>query len=368
MPCSGWFETTKWKSVMDDVARRSPGDRRDLFTEAAAERGNISAAVIEKDFWVCWTLKQLFGLDTAPARLIFKGGTSLSKVYGVIERFSEDIDLSLNREDLGFVGEHDPYAANSGKKAKALVEEIVALCRTKVVRVLGPQLEERIESVLGPPDVVEGWSLEGDAGDPQTIYFKYPAGIGSGGQGGPGSYIPRVVRLEFGARSDHWPAEEHEIRPYAADAMPEQFKSPACRVNALSAERTFWEKATLLHALAHKPLQKSLGERMSRHYYDVARLYQSGFGPKALKDSKLLDSVVAHKRLFFASGWANYSLAKPGTFRLIPPRDGFTSLAADYRAMQENMIFGESYVFDDLMAVLAEVEAKINGMLRAEKS
>ena len=184
---------------MDDVARRNPGDRRDLFTEAAAERGNISAAVIEKDFWVCWTLKQLFTLDTSPARLIFKGGTSLSKVYGVIERFSEDIDLSLNREDLGFVGEYDPYAATSGKKAKALVEEIVALCRAKVASELGPQLEESIESVLGPPDGATAWSLEADAVDPQTIYFKYPAGIGSGGQGGPGSYIPRVVRLEFGA-------------------------------------------------------------------------------------------------------------------------------------------------------------------------
>ena len=209
---------------MDDVARRNSGDRRDLFTEVAAERGNISTAVIEKDFWVCWTLKQLFTLDRSPARLIFKGGTSLSKVYGVIERFSEDIDLSLNREDLGFVGEYDPYAAISGKKAKALVEEIVALCRAKVASELGPELEESIESVLGPPDGVADWSLEADADDPQTIYFKYPAGIGSGGQEGPSSYIPRVVRLEFGVRSDHWPAEEHEIRPYAAEVMPEQFK------------------------------------------------------------------------------------------------------------------------------------------------
>jgi hypothetical protein len=353
---------------MDDVARRNPDDRRDLFTEAAAERGDISAAVIEKDFWVCWTLKQLFALDASPARLIFKGGTSLSKVYGVIERFSEDIDLSLNRADLGFVGEYDPYAATSGKKAKALVEEIVALCRAKVRNELVPQLKDRVESVLGTPDGAAGWGLEADAGDPQTVYFTYPSGIGSGGRGGPGSYIARAVRLEFGARSDHWPAEEHEIQPYAAEAMPDHFKAPACLVNALSAERTFWEKATLLHALARKPLQKSLGDRMSRHYYDVARLYQSTFGPKALADSNLLANVVAHKSLYFASGWANYPLARPGTFRLILPVERLTSLAADYRAMQENMIFGESYKFDDLMAVLKEIESKINGTFAGEQS
>ena len=109
--------------------------------------------------------------------------------------------------------------------------------------------------------------------------------------------------------------------------MPEQFKAPACRVNALSAERTFWEKATLLHTLAHKPLQKSLGERMSRHYYDVARLYQSTFGQKRWRIRKLLSNVVAHKSLFFASGWANYPSAKPGTFRLIPPWERLSSLA-----------------------------------------
>src|SRR4051812_26092665 len=107
---------------MDDVARMEPHDRQDLFTEAAARQGNVSAGVIEKDFWVCWTLKHVFGLGPSPAQLIFKGGTSLSKVYGVIERFSEDIDLSLSRQDLGFVGDRDPYNAKSGKREKALIE------------------------------------------------------------------------------------------------------------------------------------------------------------------------------------------------------------------------------------------------------
>src|SRR4051795_6216141 len=117
---------------MDDVARMDPSERRDLFNEAAASRGDIAADVIEKDFWVCWTLKHIFALGPSPAQLIFKGGTSLSKVYGVIERFSEDIDLSLSREDLGFVGDRDPYKATSGKKKQGPVDEIVARCQEAI--------------------------------------------------------------------------------------------------------------------------------------------------------------------------------------------------------------------------------------------
>ncbi len=342
---------------MDDVARMNPGDRRDLFTEAAARQGNISAVVIEKDFWVCWTLKHIFAMGPAPAHLIFKGGTSLSKVYGVIERFSEDIDLSLSREDLGFVGEHDPYQAGSGKKKQALVDEIVSECRRAISTELLPRLQRRFESILGPDDASVSWSLNPDASDPQTIDFRYPPGIEARGEN---PYVRKVVRLELGARSDHWPAHEGLVSSYAADVMPEQFKEPECRVRALVAERTFWEKATLLHAEAHKPLEKPLGSRISRHYYDVAKLYQSPFGPKALADRRLLEEVVVHKSLFFRSGWASYETAAPGTFRLIPPAERLASLNADYRTMQTNMIFGDSYEFEELMAILSELETTIN--------
>lgn len=345
---------------MDDVARMEPHDRRDLFNEAAGRRGDISAGVIEKDFWVCWTLKHIFALGPAPAQLIFKGGTSLSKVYGVIERFSEDIDLSLSREDLGFVGDRDPYKARSGKKKQALITEIQTRCREVIESELLPKLHVRFESILGAGATGTPWSLSPDENDSQRIYFTYPAGIESGGGGAPNLYVRRLVLLELGARSDHWPAEEHPMRPYAAETMPDQFKEPECRVRTLSAERTFWEKATLLHAEAHKPLDKPSGDRLSRHYYDVARLYQSPIGPKALAKRELLAKVVAHKSLFFRSAWANYDTATPGTFRIVPPPARHAALKADYRAMQENMIFGESYSFEDLMTVLGEVEGKIN--------
>lgn len=345
---------------MDDVARMEPHDRRDLFNEAASQRGDISAGVIEKDFWVCWALKHIFALGPSPAKLIFKGGTSLSKVYGVIERFSEDIDLSLSREDLGFVGERDPYKAASGKKEQALIKEIVTRCQEVITAELLPKLHARFESVLGPGDTGTPWALSPDEKDPQTLYFTYPSGIESGGAGAPNPYVRRIVLLELGARSDHWPAEEHPVRPYAAEVLPGQFKDPVCMVRTLSAERTFWEKATLLHAEAHKPLDRPSGDRLSRHYYDVAKLYRSNVGPKALAKRELLAKVVAHKRLFFRSGWAHYDSAAPGTFRLVPPTERFAALKADYRAMQENMIFGESPSFEELMGILREVEGKLN--------
>jgi hypothetical protein len=204
------------------------------------------------------------------------------------------------------------------------------------------------------------WALGPDEADPQTVLFAYPEGIQPEGEGAANPYVRRVVLLELGARSDHWPAEEHAVRPYAAEVMPELFKEPECQVRTLAAERTFWEKATLLHAEAHRPPDKAAGERLSRHYYDLAKLFQSPVGPKALADRELLVKVVAHKRLFFRSGWTNYDTALPGTLRLLPPAERHPSLRADYRAMQENMIFGGSYSFEELLDVLAEIEKLLN--------
>ena len=345
---------------MDGIARTNADERSELFSEAAAQRGDITPEVIEKDFWVCWTLKHVFDLGPTPAKLIFKGGTSLSKVYGVIERFSEDIDLSLSREDLGFTGERDPYQAASGKKQQALIEALVTRCEEAIAEELLPRLRERFAAVLGDEGSGEHpWNLSLDEGDAQTVNFSYPPGLRSGGTLPP-SYVRPIVRLELGARSDHWPAEEHVIRSYAAEVFPASFEEPTCRVRTLSAERTFWEKVTILHAESHRPKDKPSGERLSRHYYDVAKLYQNDIGQRALARTDLLEAVVKHKRLFFRSGWANYDTAVLGSFRLVPPEERRASLETDYRVMRETMIFGESYSFDELLAVLAEVEARLN--------
>ena len=153
-------------------------------------------------------------------------------------------------------------------------------------------------------------------------------------------------------------------RPYAAEVMPDQFARRECRVRALRAERTFWEKATILHAEFHRPPDNPSKERLTRHYYDLVKLYgRRGREAGASSNSKLLEAVVKHKRSSSRSAWASYDEARPGHFRLVPPDDRLAQLRTDYAEMQEVMIFGESPSFDSLLETLRELEAVINDVL-----
>lgn len=344
---------------MDDVARLPITDRADLFTAAASQRG-LTPAIIEKDFWVCWTLKRVFTLPDPPARLLFKGGTSLSKVFGIIEWFSEDVDLSFDRADLGFSGENDPLNAPTGKRRKHGLEALTETCQRVIRERLLPQLLAALTDALGEPPLAR-WNLELAKDDPdaQTLLFRYPTSDRPRAGDEP-AYIQPIVRLEIGARSDHWPAVEATVAPYAAAEFPRLFKEPGCNVRVLAAERTFWEKATLLHMWRHAPTNKKFRDRQSRHYYDVARLYQHELGKTALKNTALLLSVARHKEVFFPAAWARYAEAKPGNLRLVPPVTRLTELEQDYRKMRE-MIFGEPPTFEHLLELLREIERHVNG-------
>jgi len=345
---------------MDEVARLSEQDRADLFAVAAEQRG-LSRAVIEKDFWVCWMLGRVFALTRPPAEILFKGGTSLSKAYGAIDRFSEDIDLVLDREGLGFAGERDPATAPSRKKRQRLIKDLMAASRNAVVRDILPALEDAVAAALGTAPSPDTWQFllaDDDAAD-QTILFIYPA-AGSSRADAP-AYIRAEVRLEFGARGDHWPTEKKSIRPYAAEEVPSSFVAPTVEVQVLTAERTFWEKATILHMLAHQDPARPLGARQSRHYFDVYRLAGSEIGSRALADRALLSSVAEHKRVFFPAAWAMYENAAPGTLRLIPPRERLGELRDDYEQMGE-MIFAEPPGFETVIEALRVLESKINAV------
>lgn len=344
---------------MDDVARLPSSDRTDLFA-ATARRRRLTAEIIEKDFWVCWTLKRLFTLPDPPAGLLFKGGTSLSKAFGIIDRFSEDVDLSFNRSELGFGGESDPLNALTGKKRKHGLEALAKTCQRVIRERLLPQLVTNFADALGePPSTTWGLELAEDDPDDQTLLFRYPVGNPSRTADEP-AYIRPVVRLEIGARSDHWPAVEATVMPYAATDFPDLFKEPGCEVHALAAERTFWEKVTILHMWHHAHVNKKFRDRQSRHYYDVVRLYEHESGKAAIKDTDLLLSVAQHKKVFFPAAWARYADAKPGTLRIVPPDARLPELEQDYRKMQE-MIFGEPPAFERLLEVLREIERHVNG-------
>jgi hypothetical protein len=343
---------------VDAIARLPARDRADLFTAAASRRG-LTVEIIEKDFWVCWALRGLFTLEDAPAGLLFKGGTSLSKVYNAIERFSEDVDLSFDRAGLGFGGDDDPLRAPSGKKAKQRLKDLSEACRRTIRERFLPQLRGTFAEALEAP-AQDTWGLELDPDDPdrQTLLFRYPAGVGQRRPAGP-AYVRPVVRLEIGARADHWPAEEATVTPYAAEVFPDQFREAHAPVKVLAAERTFWEKATVLHSWFHAPAEKGFSDRQSRHYYDVVRLYETGIGRRALGQTDLLRAVAEHKTVFFAAAWARYDEARPGSLRLVPPDARRAELEQDYRKMRE-MIFGEAPAFDHILEVLAEIERQVN--------
>lgn len=346
---------------MNSIALLSIGDRRELFVEAAARRGIGAPVIIEKDFWVCWVLSRLFsGTGHAWPAMIFKGGTSLSKAYGVIERFSEDIDLSINRETFGFIDD-DELRHLSGKKRDSALDELSQRAASFVMGELLDKLTRDFSSVL--TDIEGAWTLHSPENlsmhTSLQLVFEYPKSLDSSAYG-IDDYIRPSVLLEFGARSDPWPHESRLIRPYAADVFPEQFPTAECIVDTLGIERTFWEKATILHAEYHRPTDRPLPGRHSRHYYDMAMLSQSAYGDEATARSDLREAVVSHKSLFFKTPWARYDLAQAPTFKLVPPPERIELLRGDYRRTSE-MFFGEAPELNQILATLGRLENQING-------
>ena len=332
-----------------NLATESEGTRRDAFIIAGEKRG-LLPLVMEKDFWVCWTLERLFSLPTFGEHLLFKGGTSLSKVYGIIQRFSEDIDLSLSRSALG-KGLADPEQAVSNSQRKLRSEALVAAFQETVTDRLLPALCASITDQLGE----EGWTLTQDTADPGTLHFAYPRATN-----GELTYIRPEVRIELGGRSDDWPAEERTVTAYVAEELP-QITPGAISVRALAARRTFWEKATILHAEYYRPLGKAPGERLSRHYSDLAQMADTEVETQALADLPLLTRVRQHKAAFYTAPWASYETALPGTLRLIPHPERLAQLCADYRGMSA-MFFGPSLTFDAMMEKIAALEEHINAL------
>ena len=331
-----------------------PGEERRLYFVQTAERMRISPQIVEKDFWVCWILSELFALPDIGGTLIFKGGTSLSKAYRMIERFSEDIDVSIDRASLGFGDAFDPREDVSNAERKRRMARLMESCRRKIADELRPAMVQVIESRL---EGTRNWSLEIDAADAdrQTLLYMYPSSLATVSS----AYIKPAVKIEIGARSDHWPSCQVRIMSYVAQQFPKAFRTPEFVAKVLAAERTFWEKATLLHAEYHRPANKEIPPRLSRHYYDLSRLILSGLGNKAMDNLKLLRQVVEHKKVFFRSGWAHYDEAKQGSLRLVPLLQRVGALEEDYDHMQE-MFFAVRPAFAEVLRILGEWEHRFN--------
>ena len=326
-------------------------ERADIFAETADRKG-LAEAIIEKDFWVSWILKQLFSIEALSNRLLFKGGTSLSKIFHAINRFSEDIDLAVDYAALGFTGERDPRRKDISRTRRAVIlAEMMTECRRYVGNEFLDALKTRCQEILGTD---EAWSLDVSELDPNVVQFRYPTASTKGL-----AYVPPQVVLELGTHAEFVPHDHFTIRSFASEEFPKLVADGDVVVVALLAKRTFWEKATILHAEFYRPPDKPLPDRYSRHYYDVALLAQGAIRSEALADMTLLPQVVRHKETFYPSGWARYDLARAGSLRLLPAKERIAALERDYRNMGV-MIFGEPPKFDTIMGTLAALEREIN--------
>ncbi len=330
---------------MYKFAKMNNEDRDFVFNNVAIKKG-IHKALVEKDFWVCLVLDYLFTKSKFKRNITFKGGTSLSKGFNIIERFSEDIDIILDWGLLGVRGD-DPLAERSNtqqdKYNKTLNEKAQAFIKNELL----PDIKNGLSDILGLDADVRI-----DEKDDQVLNFYYPKMYQVGA-------LLQFIRLEIGPLAAWTPSLTVKITPYIAEEMPDIFEQKGTQVLTVSPERTFWEKATILHREANRPLEKSMPARYSRHYYDIYRFTETEYVKKALENKALLEKVVTFKKKFYRDSWADYDACLCGNFKLVPPDSRIHELRKDYIAMRE-MLYGVVPDFDNVIWALRELEQEIN--------
>lgn len=331
-------------------------DRLELFL-ATANRLGAPVGNVEKDFWVCWTLRTLYHrLPRGAPRLLFNGGTSLSKAYGLIQRFSEDIDVTVFRDDLDQAASIAELEALSRKRRRARLDAVRGACRAYVTGDLRAALAAALDE-----DTDGAGRIEVDADDPegQTLLVWYPE-VEPRDTG----YVRPAVRIEAGAKSAVDPHRSTLIRPYVATEVA-SLDLDVSEVTTIEPSRTFWDKVVILHGLhrwfERRGVLRQEGQRVSRHYYDLHCLLRSEAGRAALVDTELARDCASHARMFFDRPDFDLATAKPGSFGLAPSAAMIDGLRRDYRNTRA-MIFGTAPDFDAILASVAEIESRANSL------
>jgi hypothetical protein len=337
------------------IITASDAERRDLFLGASTRLGT-AVQNIEKDFWVCWTLDALFnGLEPGGPRLLFKGGTSLSKAFGLIARFSEDIDITVFRDDLGQGAEVADLDALTGRKRRARLEDIRNACQVFVAGSLAAQFTRLVASVV--PENRFRLELDPDDKDGQSLLFWYPSVTAT-----TSDYIRSAVKIEAGAKSALDPHVCASVMPYVMQDLPSLDLSVA-NVTTVQPERTFWDKVMILHGLRQWHDRRGVlrygGQRVSRHYYDLHQLMQAPLAAAWQGDHAMAIDCAQHARLFFGSTDLGLETAIPGTLTLTPSTTMRDALAKDYAAMA-GMIFGNVPSLDALLQSVQQLEQIVN--------
>lgn len=323
-----------------------PKDTQRFILTGAEEKLNVRSIILEKDIWICWILKELFEL---PIEMSFKGGTSLSKGYGLIKRFSEDVDVTLDYRN--FISE--PFSSLKSKTAiKKLSETLKENVKRYAHQTLLPYIKKRLDDTFPNENFRILLSENGE-----QLRIFYPSVLN---MSHTESYLQSFVFIEFGGRNITEPNETRVITSLLSLAVKE-LTLPIAQVKVLSPLRTFWEKATLIHVECCRGRLKDSPDRLFRHWYDLALLTQSWVGQQALKNRELFISVIEHKKFFFNASYARYDDCLNNNFRLIPFESELTKLKEDFLKMQDAGMFSEEPpTFQEIVGILRNLEQQIN--------
>ncbi len=319
-----------------------PDDQKVKLFERIKKNMNVSPKAAEKDWWVCHVIQALFQLRCAEA-LTFKGGTSLSKAWGITERFSEDVDVAFDKSFFGLKGET--------RSARDRIRKVTR----KYIR------NEMVDELLVALKVVG--AVESDVGylpredsdaDPTVLRVEYRSVLPKD------PYIKEYVKLEFSSRSPREPREMREIEPFASQLSPLIRFNPTV-VPTVTPVRTYLEKVFLLHEEFQKNYPRH--KRMSRHLYDLYKMDKAGFTEKALENKELYASLVEHRSVFNAMRGIDYSGHDPRNLAIIPPEEALPLWEDDYRVMRDQFIYGEAPDFQELISTIRSIQDRFHDLL-----
>lgn len=317
-----------------------------IFSEVAASKG-LPASAVEKDWWVVRTLELIFKTEIAP-HTVFKGGTSLSKAWNLIDRFSEDIDLALDRKFLGFDKADNEMSASQVRKLRK------QSCKYISEKFL-PQLKKTFANAGFAEVKLQLTEIKSADEDPIKIVVNYTVLTENT------AYINPSVVIEIGSRSEKEPFSEKEFSSFVGEHFTRRnFADTPIAISTVNPERTFLEKIFLLHEGFQQPQEKIKVERQSRHLYDLERLMDTEFGIKAIADKKLYQHIVEHRKTITPLRGIDYANHAPEKINFIPPDDLMDTWKKDYGLMQQSMIYRESLSFDKLIIRLTELKNRIN--------
>lgn len=324
-----------------------PPEERIIIINQVSEQTGLIPVAIEKDLWVMIALRAIFNTEIGK-HLVFKGGTSLSKAWRIIERFSEDIDLSIDRSFFDFNGNLNRTQIKNLRKAscKYINEEFQHLLADKLKE---QGVKEFEISIL---------EFEESDTDPIAIELRYKSLIEKQ------DYLPPRILIEISSRSLKEPYENRALKSLIGEMyLDADFADKSINIPTVLPTRTLLEKIFLLHEEFQKPKGKKINShRMTRHLYDISKLMDTEFLEKAINDNELYQTIISHRSILTRISWIDYKTHQYKTVNFIPPKSEIEEWKKDYQAMRESMFYGETESFENLIKKITRLNEKINSI------